>query len=95
MTTEESGQLPQRNGVVATGDVGPRTGYAVSEEISEAFLHTNRHKLEERTRHMQWERTGSTEGEVKGMSRETDPPERLTLSRVTLHLCFFGHFPRG
>lgn len=31
-----------------------RNGCVLSEEIPKAFLHANRHEIEERMRHMQW-----------------------------------------
>lgn len=48
MATEKSGQIPQRNGVVAARDLRPRKGCVLSEEIPKAFLHASRNELEER-----------------------------------------------
>lgn len=51
MATEQSGQIPQRNGVVAAWDLRPRKGCVLSEEIPKAFLHASRNELEERMGH--------------------------------------------
>lgn len=90
---------PQRNGVVATDDVGLRKGYFLSQEIPPGFLQG--WGMDETNTGVGWgQGTGVTEerspweNEMRGTSRGTDLNTCPTPESF-LYLSVFCHFPRG